>query len=46
MTERTGLKVGTGSIATEGMGLMGSDTHRQVLGRKAMLCGDYGTHRM
>ena len=29
MTERKGRKVGTGSVGTEGMGVMGGDTHRQ-----------------
>ena len=28
-TERKGRKVGTGSVGTEGMGVMGGDTHRQ-----------------
>ena len=29
VTERKGRKVGTGSVGTEGMGVMGVDTHRQ-----------------
>ena len=29
MTERKGRKVGTGSVGTEGMGVMGGNTHRQ-----------------
>ena len=29
MVERKGRKVGTGSVGTEGMGVMGGDTHRQ-----------------
>ena len=29
MAERIGRKVGTGSVGTEGMGVMGGDTHRQ-----------------
>ena len=29
MAERNGRKVGTGIIGTEGMGVVGGDTHRQ-----------------
>ena len=29
MVERKGRKVGTGSVGTEGMGVMGGDTHTQ-----------------
>ena len=29
MVERKGRKVGTGSVGTEGMGVMGGNTHRQ-----------------
>ena len=29
MVERKGRTVGTGSVGTEGMGVMGGDTHRQ-----------------
>ena len=34
MTERKGRKVGTGSVGTEGMGVMGGDTHRQYWDRR------------
>ena len=32
--ERKGRKVGTGSVGTEGMGVMGGDTHRQYWDRR------------
>ena len=34
MVERKGRKVGTGSVGTEGMGVMGGDTHRQYWDRR------------
>ena len=42
MVERKGRKVGTSSVGTEGMGVMGGDTHRQYWDGRQSRDGRHG----